>query len=191
MSSEAKYYLPFDTSKHPVRISQGRNGPWSHFVQEFTTPLRPSMIFKTDLLNAVDFALPLGSEVRASREGVIESVYLESDTYYEGLDPEIGNNLARGSTNFIVVFHPDKTRSIYSHLNREEIAKPRQLVIPGDVIAYTGKSGWIAEIPHLHFQVWDRISPLRTLPVIFEDYNGPLDHETLLGENKIWFGEEL
>ena len=57
----------------------------------------------------------------------------------------------------------------------------------GTIRGYTGRSGWIGGVPHLHCHV--RESDL-TLPVEFIDYHGSLDHQTLLREGKIWFGEE-
>jgi murein DD-endopeptidase MepM/ murein hydrolase activator NlpD len=178
MSTTAEYRLPFDT-KNPLRISQGRNGPWSH-----------QLIEGKDYANAVDFALPLGSAVLASRPGRMVMFDDTSDTYYEGLDPAIGNSLKmRGAANFVFIQHEDGlTVAIYSHLAKGSVVR-QTTVNTGDVIAYTGKSGWIAEIPHLHFEVINNNTPRRSHLVTFTDYEGSLDHETLAREGKIWFGK--
>lgn len=163
------YRVPFDTNTHPIRISQGRLGPWSHFMHESAN---------NDLENAVDFALPLGTPVLAARSGRLMSVFLEGDWCYEGLNAEIGNNPPPGSTNFVAVEHADETIAIYSHLSRERVHLESSIISVGDVIGFTGKSGWIAEVPHLHFQVI-KLPGRRTLPVFFENYHGPLIHAEL------------
>jgi murein DD-endopeptidase MepM/ murein hydrolase activator NlpD len=186
MIENAGYYLPFDTFKNPIRISQGRNGPWSHFLIKREAPAMPGSFIETDLINAVDFALPVGTPVLAAREGRVLDYWLWSDWCYEGLDPKIGNNVPRGSTNYLVIKHNDDTYAWYSHLGNQALVERNQIVLPGTVIGVTGKSGWIAEIPHLHFHINQGRS---TIPVDFVNYQGSLDHQTLLREGKIWFGE--
>lgn len=191
MEIEPQYQLPFDTTKYPIRISQGNNGPWSHKLIRREIPSQKGKFVESELIHAVDFALPLGSEVRAARKGQIKSFWLNNDWFYEGLDPEIGNNPPFMSTNFVIIKHTDGTEAWYSHLSKQVVIVEDQLVLPGTVIGFTGKSGWIAGIPHLHFSVFqgfrDRV--LRTVPISFKDYSGSLDHETLLTEGKIWFGQ--
>lgn len=184
---EALYSLPFDTSKYPVRISQGNNGPWSHFRAKKDNPFFPGRFIETDMVYAVDFALPIGTEVKAARGGKILMAYLNGGWVYRGLDPEVGNSQP-GRTNYIQIDHGDGTVALYSHLSREVLVQRKQEVSAGEVIALTGESGWIAEIPHMHFQVNDR-SFRRTLPLSFRDYHGSLDHKTLVKEGQIWFGE--
>ncbi len=184
MKSEAQYFLPFDTV-NPTRISQGRNGPWSHSLQR--TEITPGNFRETDLLNAVDFALPLKSQVLAARDGIIFNYWLNSTWYYEELDPEIGNNPPPGSTNYLIIEHTDGTFGLYSHLSSEPLVSRGQRVRQGDVIALTGKSGWIAHIPHLHFQVMD-CDFTKSLPVKIKNYNGSLNHDDLVRNNSIYFG---
>ena len=151
MQKEAEYFLPFDTSKYPLRISQGRNGPWSHFL---IRKQLPGGIAEIDLINDVDFALPIGTEVRAARDGRVYGALLGGTWCYEGLDPQIGlNPPSMGWTNHIVIVHEDETTAVYSHLGNEKLVEGHQIVKAGDIIAKTGRSGWIAEIPHLHFQI--------------------------------------
>lgn len=184
---EAGYYLPFDTSRYPVRISQGNNGPWSHFLQKI--PRARGKVSEVDLTYAVDFALPLGSEVLAARGGTIVHANYSSEWCYEGLDPDIGNHPPQLSTNFVVIEHQDGTWGWYSHLSAERVATISQVIRRGDLIGYTGKSGWIARIPHLHMQVNNAVGVQRTLQVNFQNYDGSLDHQSLLNQGKIWFGE--
>lgn len=192
MINEAEYVLPFDINAYPIRVSQGRNGSWSHFLHTRRPAARPDVCLETDLTHAVDFALPLGTEVRAAREGLITDYWLGSNWYYEGLDPKIGNNPPLGSTNFLIIQHKDGTIAWYSHLGRNMPVRRGQPVRAGEVIAVTGQSGWIAQIPHLHFQVntpGKLLTSQRSISVTFRNYDRNLDHETLLREGHIWFGD--
>lgn len=185
MSAERKYLLPllpFNITKAPVRISQGNNGPWSHYLTRREIPGYPSKLAEADLTYAVDFALPLRSEVIAAKNGRVLNFWLESDYCYEGLDPQIGNNLPPMSTNFIAILHADRTIAWYTHLDKAMILNKNKTVNAGEIIALTGKSGWIAEVPHLHFQV-NKL--LKSIPIAFENYHGSLDHQTLINEGKI------
>lgn|SRR3989344_3903666 len=192
MEIEVRYTLPFDTAANPVRISQGRNGPWSHFLQRREVSSRPGIFIETDLINAIDFALPLGTPVKAARSGRIWNLWHGSEWCYEGLNPEIGNNPPFMSTNFVIIEHDDGTQAWYSHLSKDVLAQRGQLVEAGSILGLTGKSGWIAEIPHLHIHVFEKpTSEIRykTVPFTFEDYLGPLEHEALVREGLIWSGE--
>lgn len=188
MGIEARHSLPFDISKLPIRISQGNNGPWSHYLIRREIPTRPGMFSVIDLTYAIDFALPFGTEVRATKNGQVYAMILSSDWFYEGLNPEIGNNPPPLSTNLIILKHEDGTASLYSHLARKALVSTGQFVRRGEVIAQTGRSGWIAELPHLHFQVNTQTTAPRSLPFSFTDYLGSLDHETMMKNGSIWFG---
>lgn len=182
-----EYLLPFDTSKYPIRISQGNDGPWSHKVFRTTNVFGRSR--ENSLRYAVDFALPLGTEVRAARAGKILIASLANSWCYEGLDPNIGlNPPPDGWTNFVLIAHSDDTFALYSHLGTTQLIDLRQEVKAGDAIAVTGKSGWIAQIPHLHFQVSSR-NVSESVPFSFRDYEGSLDHQTLLSQGQIWLGD--
>lgn len=176
MESMPLYLLPFDTSINPVRISQGRNGPWSHFLHRKI--LRSGVAIETDLTHAIDFALPLGTPVLAAREGRVLSMWHRSTWCYQGLDPNIGNNPPIMSTNLVIVDHQDGTNAIYSHLNGDQVVEIGQEIKAGQQIAFTGESGWIAEVPHLHFQVM--IDSTLSLPVSFIGLEVPLDHQKLI-----------
>lgn len=188
MGIESRCVLPYNFLELPLRISQGNNGPWSHFLIRTELERFPGKFSERDLIYAVDFALPFGSEVRAARDGEVYGVILCSNWFYEGLDPEVGNNAPPLSTNLIILSHGDGTTTLYSHLSGEALVYSGQFVMKGEVIARTGKSGWVAEVPHLHFQVNTQTLPTKSLPVVFENYHGPLDHKMLIKERLIWFG---
>lgn len=172
MNIEAKYIVPIETAVHGVNITQGFKGPWSHFDQ------RQVYNNHVDLTYAVDFGLPFGSIVIAAREGIIEHIWGESEEFYEGSDPEIGNKLQ--GTNSIMIDHQDGTMSVYSHLAKHSSrVKWGQKIKSGQELARTGKSGWIAQTPHLHFHVEIGKGDLRTLPIAFINYTGPLIHSLI------------
>lgn len=170
-----EYILPFDPRVFKIEISQGRNGPYSHFNRPH--PIEGGK--STDLTNAIDFILPLGAFVLAARSGIFYGGSVKSETVYEGIDSEVGNALPYGSANFVVIKHEDETYAVYSHLARDGslLKKFGEEVMQGQQIAITGKSGWIGPKPHLHFQVMNKDH--NTIPVSFENYDGPLEHADL------------
>lgn len=116
--------------------------------------------------------------------------YTLSQIFYNGMDASIGNGLFF-ATNFIVIEHNDNTCGLYSHLaygSRQ--VHEEEFVDQGQLLAYTGQSGWIGHIPHLHFMVYTRSSPQYidgrvqsgrriTIPVQFKNYDGPLEHQEI------------
>ena len=162
------HILPF-VPKGPVEIFQGYNGPHSHFA--FT---RGSGRISYDYRFGLDFKLPLGTEVIASKEGRIHYIINRSHSLYRGLDSEKGFYC---SPNFLIVEHSDGLKSCYSHLDGSGIfVEIGQKVKQGQPLAKTGLSGWVGPVPHLHFQVYHRT---QTFPVNFTNYFGQLEHKLL------------
>ncbi len=173
------YILPF--KDNPVMISQGYNGPWSHRL------IRKN----TDQSYSLDFALPLGTEVMASRQGTLRFFCDHFKRYYLGNDFENGCNY---TANFIEVEHSDGSIACYQHLQEGSVSecglKAGCQISRGQVLGKTGLSGWIGSVPHLHFMVYDKrpmlfgdriIRAMRTKPVDFDDYKGPLEHRVVSG----------
>ena len=115
------------------RISQGFHGQASH----------------GDALNAyaVDFALLMGTPVKAARSGVVMEV--------------IDNHPDRGgvrrsdldNANIVRIVHEDGSMAVYGHLLQDSVTvKPGQWLPAGAVIAQSGNSGY-SHGPHLHFAV--------------------------------------
>jgi hypothetical protein len=107
---------------------------------------------------AVDFAMPIGTVVTASRDGTVVAVE-ES-----GVDLAFPNNL-------VVVDHGDGTFGQYMHLteNGAEVSVG-EAVVRGDAIGYSGATG-AAGYPHLHFVVTsgDWAWPYESVPVNFRN----------------------
>jgi len=115
---------------------------------------------------AWDFDLPEGTEVLAVRSGKV-AVFQDKwpPEHCGGLVPiqnppsgyvvsaNIGNE-----ANYVVIDHGDGTSALYLHLSKtsdslKQKAKSGQPIQQGEVIGLSGKTGWTACGPHLHFQV--------------------------------------
>jgi murein DD-endopeptidase MepM/ murein hydrolase activator NlpD len=138
--------LPFDPKQNDVVISQGFDGPYSHNRFKIRT-------CEYDLRHALDFALPLGTTVKAVREGVIRYL-IQGGGYYEGSDPVEGRKPIAAS---LIVAHPEVEGfpgTLYSHYQHLDPDGFRvgvgDKIEAGQPIAKTGRTGWIGEIPHLH-----------------------------------------
>jgi murein DD-endopeptidase MepM/ murein hydrolase activator NlpD len=95
---------------------------------------------------AIDFSLPLGTEVLVAREGIVVLTKQDSNESFTPLElsdltlSEI-EKIAIKSTNYILIKHFDGTLAGYSHLDQRKIVKEGDKVSQGETIAYTGKSG--------------------------------------------------
>lgn len=160
--------LPF-MPEGEIKIMQGFHGPWSH----------KEVSVGRDSTFAVDFIVPLGTPVFAARDGEVAMVYDLSSDYYRGNNPEIGNKLHFGVTNFIFIEHEGGIVSVYSHLEKgSSLVDLRRKVKAGQQIAKTGLSGWVGPNPHLHFQLFSRDN-YKSLPFELNGYNRPLEHSQL------------
>lgn len=112
---------------------------------------------------AWDFRMPEGTEVTAAADGIVVEVI---DWHNEGgRAPHFAEK-----ANFIFVDHGDSRFSVYQHLRlRGSLVRPGQSVQRGQVIGYSGNTGFSTE-PHLHFAVIDYRN--RTLPICFVDVRG-------------------
>lgn len=125
------YRLPFAAGQsHP--IIQGYHGRLTHQAHY-----------------ALDFAMPIGSPIHASRDG---EVVVVSD---KAPDQEGGESSldTADSANQIEIDHVDGTSALYLHLRQSGSAvKLGQKVKAGDLIGYSGNSGSSTR-PHLHLEI--------------------------------------
>jgi len=128
-----RYRLPFALDV-PRYLVQGNDGKLTHQgVERF----------------AFDFAMPVGSQVLAARDGVAARV---TDGFEEGgFDPKFADK-----ANTVLVLHADGTFAAYTHLRAGIAVKEGQSVKRGDPIGWSGQTGFAAG-PHLHFSVYRRI----------------------------------
>ncbi|HCM25847.1 MAG TPA: hypothetical protein DIC34_04760 [Treponema sp.] len=144
--SEAElYYLPFPVGTAYTCV-QGYDNRSSHLARPF--------------FYAVDFAMPIGTLLTASRGGVVLAIQVGYT------DQDIGSV---DKANFIIVAHGDDTFSRYIHLTHlGSLVKDGQRIKAGDPVGYSGSSG-SPGLPHLHFDV-TRGGPMpddQTIPLRF------------------------
>ncbi len=120
------YDLPFKKGQY-YKITQGYNGDFSH----------------SDI-NAIDFEMPMGTEILASRDGlVIRAIHHHNKGCPSQDCAKYGN--------YISILHADGTRADYYHLKHDGvIVKAGDKVKKGDLIGYSGNTGW-SNGSHLHF----------------------------------------
>jgi murein DD-endopeptidase MepM/ murein hydrolase activator NlpD len=127
LSVEAKYVLPYPVGREYTCV-QGFNNSYSH---------------NGTFRYAVDFAMPIGTIITASRIGHV--VYI--------LESNSDNDHTEGHENVVIVMHEDSTYARYVHLTTNgALVRIGQNVLPGDTIGKSGNSGSGAA-PHLHFDI--------------------------------------
>ena len=96
---------------------------------------------------AIDFAMPIGTDVFAARDGVV--IEVASDFFESGTDYQVDGPRA----NVVRILHDDGTMGLYVHLNWNTIrVVPGQRVSRGEYLADSGNTGFSTG-PHLHFVV--------------------------------------
>lgn len=102
------------------------------------TPVYSKTLEDWRVHSGIDYTVPLGTEVKAINDGVVQSI--ESDSLM-------------GTT--VTIKHTDGNVSLYANLDPEIKLKKEQLIYQGDTVGKVGKSAIIevAQEPHLHFEV--------------------------------------
>jgi murein DD-endopeptidase MepM/ murein hydrolase activator NlpD len=120
------YDLPYRPGAGHL-VYQGYNGSFSHQGQY-----------------ALDFIMPEGTEILAAREGVVVKV-VQSNSL------GCAQESCKQYGNYIQIYHRDGTFAEYIHLRKDGArVRPGDYVQKGDVIGYSGNTGWSSG-PHLHF----------------------------------------
>lgn len=146
------YLLPFaHGTKHIV--SQGYHGRFSHSDpgEEF----------------ALDFTMPVGTPVHASRAGTVIKIIQSSDRH--GTDKSYEKD-----ANLISILHDDGSIAEYLHLRKNgAVKKVGDRVSAGQIIGFSGNTGRSLG-PHLHFHVAVPTSTgnIRTVPTRFLNHEG-------------------
>jgi len=149
---EQPYRLPYALSSE-VRVSQA--------FPDMTTHTDPAS------QHAVDFVMPIGTDVFAARDGIV--IEVASDFFESGTNVAVDGPRA----NVVRILHDDGTMALYVHLNWNTIrVVPGQRVQRGEYLADSGNTGFSTG-PHLHFVVQrNRGGSLESLPLQFVGPNG-------------------
>ena len=154
--AQSPYCLPFAEGE-AYALNQSYCAPptWSHNIRF-----------------AYDFLMPIGTEVRASRAGVV----VELREHWEDDDRNGGHE------NMVSLRHDDETISLYLHMRKDGVLVEMGDVVPkGGLLGWSGSSGDTQGVPHLHFQVCLRSGMCswqtgeHTLPINFNNAEGALD----------------
>lgn len=147
------YDLPYSKGES-YKVTQGYNGSFSH-----------QGIF------ALDFNMPEGSKVLATRDGLVVSVVVKNNKGCASLD-------CYKFANYITIMHSDATIAKYAHLQKNGAkVKVGDRVKKGDVIGFSGNTGFSSG-PHLHFICYLHLASSASLKTFFRTENGE-KHEYL------------
>lgn len=115
---------------------------------------------------AVDFTMPIGTEIVAAREGIVVEVVEKNNR-------GCADESCVAFNNWVTVFHNDGTYAKYVHLDfKGANVKVGQRVNKGDLIGLSGNTGFSSG-PHLHFEVnLPSIRCKNTLPTLFRIGDG-------------------
>ncbi|WP_273566376.1 M23 family metallopeptidase [Maribacter halichondriae] len=162
-----------------IRCNNVRYEDWK--TSEYVLPYAVGETYRTNLTNctssyhapgmpdqfAIDFAMPIGTEITAARPGQV--FHIEES----GIDGGFPNNLA-------IIAHSDGTFAAYMHLTENgALAEVGSFILQGDIIGLSGNTG-LAGYPHLHFVVIKEKPlefPYTSVPVTFKN---TLDNERSL-----------
>jgi murein DD-endopeptidase MepM/ murein hydrolase activator NlpD len=112
---------------------------------------------------AWDFRMPEGTPVVSAYDGVVRLARGDSAT--GGCDPRYAP-----FANYVVVNHRNGLETQYLHFSKVMV-KPGDLVKAGDLLGYSGKTGWACGA-HLHFKVARAVGP---------GWNNPSVHVQITG----------
>ena len=127
--TDYSYTLPFGIGKS-FTVGQGYNGSFSHQNE-----------------NALDFTMPVGTEIFAARAGVVIKVV----QVYNQSCPE---RRCTEFNNYIIIYHDDGTFSRYDHIKQNgALVKEGDVIKENQLIGYSGNVGF-SNGPHLHFMVF-------------------------------------
>jgi murein DD-endopeptidase MepM/ murein hydrolase activator NlpD len=109
---------------------------------------------KRQFHNGIDFDIAKHTPVKATADGVVDSVAKSDDGF--GL--------------MVSLRHAFNFKTVYAHLDKTHVAQG-QIVRKGEVIAITGNTG-LSTAPHLHYEVRLDEKPLNPQPFVHAEAEG-------------------
>lgn len=142
------YSLPFKSGNSFI-LYQGYDGSFSH-QDKF----------------ALDFTMPVGTEIVAIRDGIVVAVVEENDK-------GCGTEDCKKYNNYISIYHTDGTFSEYVHIQKNgSVVNVGDSVLEGQLIAQSGNVGWSTG-PHLHLEIYlPKFGERKTIKTQFKIDNG-------------------
>jgi peptidase M23-like protein len=136
-SSLGAYRLPWTAGESYV-VSQGWGGNG--------LPARSRTHNAQPEYYGYDFKIREGIVLRAANEGKV--IFARGD-----VNPNFwcDNWGCANTNNHVTILHPDNTETVYVHLSRV-VVKAGDTVKRGQIIGYSGKTGFTSGYEHLHFQ---------------------------------------
>jgi len=155
------YIIPF--TKRPIKIGQGFNkGSHKDWHED-----------KEDMSYSIDFLLPEGTDIIASREGKVTKIKDKGKNNYSGKDLLKGEEAYKNDMNEIEIKHNDETYASYAHLKHKgSFVKIGNKVKQGQKIGLSGNTGW-SSTPHLDFSIYKKNyknRKIKTIKFNFKDY---------------------
>lgn len=96
---------------------------------------------------AIDFAMPLGTEITAVRGGTVVEVVAENNKGCAEAD-------CGAFENYVLVYHKDGTFAAYSGLKNDgALVRKGDHLSPGDLVGYSGETGRTT-VPKLHLEIF-------------------------------------
>lgn len=160
ISCDNAMYGPWQASEYvlPYTVGETYNVDLNQCSSSYHAPGKPDQF-------AVDFFMPIGTPIRASRSGTV--TFVEES----GLDYEFPNNK--------IIIESGGNFDQYMHLTKDgALVEEGQNVSQGQLIGYSGATG-LAGYPHLHFVVttdgweWPYISIPHNFRNTIENQRGP------------------
>lgn len=135
-----------------------------HMASGFGYRIHP--IYKTVKFHeGMDFTAPVGTEIYATGDGVIEEANAEG----------------RGFGNHVIINHGFGYQTLYAHMSRMKV-RNGQKVKRGQVIGYVGSTG-LSTAPHLHYEVHKNKRVLNPINYYYSDLT-PEEYEKMIELSK-------
>ena len=114
--------------------------------------IRPAPFHKTheSMRHCIDFALPIGTPIRAIADGVV----IERESRFSKTHRN-RNHKFSAKTNYLTIRHNNGHVSLYLHLRWRSVkVKVGEKIRRGQIIGLSGNTGYTT-YPHLHFGLYE------------------------------------